>query len=274
MNVRRLVLALAALAAPFAPGAHVRADTSASDGTRTLRVSQATGLAAEGQSVVVEGSGYDTSKGIYVALCVRTAKGVMPSPCGGGADTDGGAGASIWISDNPPEYAKGLTIAYGPGGSFRVTFRAGPTINSAIDCRAVQCAIVTRADHTILSDRSQDLQIPVTFLGAPAVVTTTTVRATTTTVASGTTVAPDVAVPPDDTVAETATTLDEPVATTMPAQPVDDVSVVTVVDDLNELIAVAEGADAGGVPVALIVGIVAVVLAAAVGVVSLVGRRR
>lgn len=268
MNARRLVLALATLATAFGLDARVLADTSASDGTRTLRVSQATGLAAEGQSVVVEGSGYDTSKGIYVALCVRTARGVMPSPCGGGADLDGGAGASIWISDNPPEYAKGLTIPYGPGGSFRVTFRAGPTINSALDCRAVQCAIVTRADHTILSDRSQDLQIPVTFLGAPVAVTTTTVRSTTTTVAPATTV------DTDDTVVATETTLDEPAATTVPVEPQDDVTTVTVVGDLDELIAVAEGADDGGVPAALVVGIVAVVLAAVVGVAYRARRRR
>jgi hypothetical protein len=267
----RLVLAVIVPVLSFAFGGRSLADGTASEGSRTLRVSQATGLAAEGQSVVVEGSGYDTSKGIYVALCVRTAKGVMPSPCGGGADLDGGAGASIWISDNPPEYAKGLTIPYGPGGSFRVTFRAGPTINSAIDCRAVQCAIVTRADHTILSDRSQDLQIPVTFLGSPATVTTTTVRATTTTVAPGTSAVPD------DTVVESVTTIAEPIepsGTSVPEQPVDDVSVVTVVGDLDELIAVAEGADSGGVPAALVVGIVAVVLAGAAGAVYLFGRRR
>ena len=139
------------------------------DGVRTLTVSKSRELDGSGDSVTVEGAGYDTTKGIYVALCVRTPKGTAPTPCGGGADRAGTGGASVWISSNPPAYGVKLAIPYGPNGSFRVEFAVGPRINDTIDCRAVECAIVTKSDHTIYSDRSQDLEIPVTFTGtAPA----------------------------------------------------------------------------------------------------------
>ena len=94
---------------------------TATDGTRTLTVSQATGLDPAGQMVRVTGSGYDTFKGIYVAFCAVPASGQAPSPCGGGVDMAGGSGASHWISSNPPPYGQGVATPYGPGGSFDVT---------------------------------------------------------------------------------------------------------------------------------------------------------
>lgn len=211
--------------------AQVRADDAVSDGIRTLTISQSTGLAEAGQSVTVSGSGYDTEKGIYVALCVASPKGVLPSPCGGGVDMEGDGGASVWISDNPPSYAKGLAIPYGPGGSFRVTFKVGPVIDKFNDCRAVRCAIVTKSDHTINSDRSQDLQIPVTFLGvAPSTsVKSGSVKASTTTASTATTSTGD------------ETTEPTVVATTAadPSTSVEEVVEVTAVDNVDDLVLVA-----------------------------------
>src|SRR5262245_1895851 len=46
------------------------AATSATDGTRVLTVSQTTDLDPAGQVVTADGSGYDESKGVYVAFCV------------------------------------------------------------------------------------------------------------------------------------------------------------------------------------------------------------
>ena len=210
----------------------VRADESVTDGTRTLTVSQSSGLAETGQTITVSGSGYDVSKGIYVALCVATPKGVLPSPCGGGVDMEGDGGASVWISDNPPSYAAGLPRPYGPGGSFRVNFKVGPVIDKFNDCRAVRCAIVTKSDHTINSDRSQDLQIPVTFLGAAPSTTVkpSTSKTTVTTVVSSSTTEVGVA-----TEGEVTSTTVAGEATTTTAEVVE----VTVVDNVDDLVLIA-----------------------------------
>lgn len=229
----RIVLSVGILAT--APSV-VRADDSTSDGTRTLTVSQSTGLAAEGQTVTVSGSGYDVSKGIYVALCVATPKGVLPSPCGGGVDMQGDSGASIWISDNPPSYAKGLPLPYGPGGSFRVNFKVGPVIDKFNDCRAVRCAIVTKSDHTIYDDRSQDLQIPVTFLGtAPATTAKPSMpKSTVSAAVTSTTIEGDQNAQGDgaSTTIEdaTTTTVDEVVEVTVPNN-VDDLTLIATRDE-------------------------------------------
>lgn len=163
-----LFLALAALLAllSVAPARQAVAQ-SVSDGTRTLTVSQATGLNPAGQVVTVSGSGYDEEKGIYVAFCVVPPAGEAPSPCGGGIDLSGTGGASQWISSDPPSYGEGLAIPYGPRGTFTVQLAVSPMVSDSIDCRVVQCAIVTRNDHIRASDRSQDVFVPVTF-AAPA----------------------------------------------------------------------------------------------------------
>ncbi len=241
MHIRRVILGLLGVVPLVLAGPYVaNASSSASDGTRTLTVSQGTNLSGDGQTVTVSGSGYDTNKGIYVALCVATPKGSLPSPCGGGVDMEGDGGASVWISDNPPSYASGLPISYGSGGSFRVTFKVGPIINQVTDCRVVQCAIITKNDHTINNDRSQDLQIPVTFTGTPVATTAPKQPVTTkapsiapTTVASS---VPNGAISTeddmqDDVVTET-TTIDEVASD-------NSVTEITVTDNVDELIAVS-----------------------------------
>jgi len=252
----RIALLLGSIA--IAPSL-ARADESISDGTRTLTVSQSTGLSESGQTISVSGSGYDVNKGIYVALCVATPKGVLPSPCGGGVDMEGDGGASVWISDNPPSYAAGLPRPYGPGGSFRVNFKVGPVIDKFNDCRAVRCAIVTKSDHTINSDRSQDLQIPVTFLGtAPTtsvkpssskVTATTVVTSTTTDVEQST-----------DGEATTTTVLEEVTTTT------EEVVEVTVVDNVDDLVLIATQDEARNwlPPRSLIVGVALILVLVAV----------
>ncbi|XVU21417.1 hypothetical protein ACQPZJ_29605 [Actinoplanes sp. CA-054009] len=132
-----------------------------------LSVSKTKGLKRAGETVTVSGSGYDVTKGIYVAFCVDNGAGVMPSPCGGGADMSGSSGSSAWISSNPPSYGEGLAKPYGKGGSFKVSINVSQMIGE-VDCVVKACAIVTRNDHTRTSDRSQDVRIPVRFAAAPA----------------------------------------------------------------------------------------------------------
>ena len=166
-NIFLKIVILAALVAVFALSSGAVAAETATNGPRVLTVSRATNLDPNGDTVSVTGSGYDTEKGIYVAFCRVPPPGSMPTPCGGGADIGGVSGSSIWISSNPPAYGEGVAIPYGDGGTFSVNMAISPMINASTDCRVVQCAIVTRSDHTKLSDRSQDVIIPVSFALPP-----------------------------------------------------------------------------------------------------------
>ena len=226
---RGVVVALSALVVWAGFTGVARADESVTDGTRTLSVSKTTDLSEAGETIVVTGSGYDESKGVYVGLCVVTSPDEQPSPCGGGIDRAGATGASEWVSSNPPSYAIGLPVPYEAGGSFVVELSVSPTINDVVDCRNVQCAIVTKSDHTIIDDRSQDLIIPVTFTG----------------------VAPSTTVTVDST----------------PSSPSETAPEITVADDVSDLAAAATEDDSG-VNVVLIGIVVLVVVAAAVALIA------
>jgi hypothetical protein len=138
----------------------------ATTGGLELRVSATEDLGAKGATLTVTGHGYDTFKGIYVAFCKEPKANRVPTPCGGGATTEGSTGASQWISSNPPPYGRGLTIPYGPDGSFTTTLHVEAQLTKQVDCRDVQCVVITRNDHTRSADRSQDVFVPVTFAGS------------------------------------------------------------------------------------------------------------
>jgi len=234
------VAGVASVEAAGAPPSPVDASLSATDGVRTIEVSKSQQLSENGETVRVTGSGFDLTKGIYVALCVVQPPDQQPSPCGGGVDRAGASGASIWISSNPPTYGVGLAIPYGEGGTFDVEFSVSPGINDAVDCRAVECAIVTKNDHTIAQDRSQDLVIPVTFTG----------------VAPATTIAPESS---DSVTPETLEAVPE----------------ITVADDVSDLARTATGDDdATSTGTVVFVVVVAVVVVMAGVVVFVVRRRR
>ncbi|MFL1430081.1 MULTISPECIES: LPXTG cell wall anchor domain-containing protein [unclassified Nocardiopsis] len=155
--------------APQAQAGAPQAPLPRTPGDPKITVSKTDGLDPDGETVTVTGTGYDTSKGIYVALCdtANASATQAPSPCIGGVDMDGSGGASAWISSNPPPYGEGLAVAYSGSGtdggfSVQITVKAD---DGSTDCNAaaVKCAIVTRNDHTRSSDRSQDVFVPVTF---------------------------------------------------------------------------------------------------------------
>lgn len=119
------------------------------------------GLDPDGATVRVTGRGYDPAVGIYVAVCTSAAP-TAGSTCVGGADLTGSSGSSAWISSDPPPYGETLAIPFGPGGSFSVTLTirgSGP----GVDCTAVRCGVVTRADHTRYGTRSQDAFVALRF---------------------------------------------------------------------------------------------------------------
>lgn len=163
-----LGVAIAVVAAPTtAPPTTAPPDVPAPPLQLELHVSQTEGLDPDGDTVTVTGSGYDESRGIYVAFCVVPPPGQTPTPCGGGIDLKGESGSSHWISSSPPDYGVGLAEPYGPGGSFSVEIGLSAMLNADVDCRQVQCAVVTRADHTRLADRSLDVIVPVFFAATP-----------------------------------------------------------------------------------------------------------
>jgi hypothetical protein len=149
--------------------------------TRTIDVHAAepgasvdTSALREGDRLVVSGSGFDTSQGIYVAICkVADDPSVKPGPCLGGVPENDGAeqvegsiqfAPSNWIND---DWAWKLFGARGyddaATGTFSAYIEVPSPVGEGIDCRADACALYSRNDHTALSDRVQDVHLPVAF---------------------------------------------------------------------------------------------------------------
>ncbi|GGX02271.1 immunoglobulin I-set domain protein [Streptomyces chartreusis] len=129
-----------------------------------LTVTPVNDLATKNQTLKVTGSGYDTKKGIYVALCVDNGDGEPPTPCIGGVGMSGGSQSSAWISSDPPDYGAELAVPYGAGGTFEVQLTVDAK-DEYTDCFKATCVLATRNDHTLSGDRSQDVKVPVRFVG-------------------------------------------------------------------------------------------------------------
>ena len=147
---------------------------------RTLEVTSADGRPVdtselvEGEQLIVHGSGYDPSRGIYVAICViPDDPTVKPGPCIGGVpdqeNEDVAVGTiqyapSNWIND---DWAWKLFGARSyddlDAGTFTAYIVVGDPVGEGFDCRVDACALTTRNDHTAAGDRVQDVFIPVGF---------------------------------------------------------------------------------------------------------------
>ena len=132
-----------------------------------------TSALAEGDRIVVSGTGYDASQGIYVAICVIPASpSEKPGPCLGGVpsgDSSSSPGStdfapSNWVND---DWAWKLFGARGfddaETGTFTAYLEVPSPVGEGIDCTESKCAIYTRNDHTALRDRVQDVYLPVRF---------------------------------------------------------------------------------------------------------------
>lgn len=116
----------------------------------------------DGQVLTVTGDKYNKKIGVYLAFCVVGAKGSVPGPCGGGVNTAGSSTSSIWISSNPPAYAKSLALPFSKSGGFAQKIKVSRYIGK-IDCAVAKCAVVTRADHTQSANRKADVIVPLKF---------------------------------------------------------------------------------------------------------------
>ena len=130
-----------------------------------------TSALAEGDRIVVSGTGYDTAQGIYVAICViPSSPAEKPGPCLGGVpsgESSSSPGAvdfapSNWIND---DWAWKLFGARSYDDVATGTFTAYLEVGDPGVCAATACGIFTRNDHTALGDRVQDLYLPVAFAG-------------------------------------------------------------------------------------------------------------
>jgi len=128
-----------------------------------------------GDRLIVSGSGFDPSKGIYVAVCkVPDSVGGKPGPCLGGVpsteeDGDSTVGAveyaaSNWVNDDWAWRLFGARSFDDRGaGSFTAYIEISANADENVDCTRVRCGLFTRNDHTALEDRVQDLYLPVSF---------------------------------------------------------------------------------------------------------------
>jgi hypothetical protein len=223
-----------------------------------MAVSRTDGLDPNGETLSVSGGCFDESKGIYVAFCVVPPPGVAPSPCGGGVDMSGAGGLSHWIDSNPPPQGTGLATPFGPGGTFTVTMRPSAQLNATVDCRRVRCAIVTRADHTRGSDRSQDVIVPISF-AEPAAPPVFVPPPPPPPPAPAPTAPPETTIAPETTttVPETSTTVPESTTTSTTEATDDEELAATTTSDSED--------DGTGGSAGLVVAIVVVVLLAAAG---------
>ncbi|MFC8360052.1 hypothetical protein ACFUIY_09230 [Streptomyces griseorubiginosus] len=160
---------------PPLPAAPIGTDHRAveTDGaTYHLQLAATRVLPADGDATAaVGGTGYNQAQGIYVGFCVVPSTVTpgdpatytqMPGPClGGKRPTDGSARRITDTDTGTP----GITLPYGPHGSFSVTLQhLTPEIVPGQVCGVdVKCAITTLTDLTAPADRRYDLYIPVEF---------------------------------------------------------------------------------------------------------------
>lgn len=126
-----------------------------------------------GERVVVTGTGYDPSRGIYVAVCVVPEDpSLKPGPCIGGSpqesqDPEANEGAiqygeSNWINNDWAWRLFGARSFDAPG-EFTAYLEMGEPVGEGFDCRVDRCGIYTRNDHTASGDRVQDVYIPIRY---------------------------------------------------------------------------------------------------------------
>lgn len=154
-------LLLVLLAAP-ASAANAKRAIGRGEHGQLLAASASRNLNPKGQWVTITGNRYDETVGIYVTYCVVVPKEELPSPCGAGIDVTGTTHTSVWVSSNPPFFAKPVVTPYGIGGTFKVKVRINKMAGD-FDCTKVKCAITTRSDHLNTDNRTNDVFIPITF---------------------------------------------------------------------------------------------------------------
>lgn len=167
----RWLAALAVLAAAVPTLLATTAMPASAAGTVTL--SKSADL-TDAETITVSGSGFDSTRGIYVMFCQQTSERPAGADC---------SGAQQWISDSDLAQGADGTVRWSGPGSFSVSLSVSQTWGT-VDCKAVTCGVVTRNDHMDRGLTDQDTFTPVSFADEqtePTVTSTTTTTTTTTT---------------------------------------------------------------------------------------------
>ncbi len=146
---------------------------------QTLTATPVENLDPAGTEVAVEGAGFDedagfdiATEGLYLSFCVDKGDGAQPTPCVGGADTEGASGTSKWVTNNPYEGVPDDAVTpVAADGSFSatITVKAADDFVDCLDLPAGErCVIVARMDHRATADRTQDVKVQVCFAGEAA----------------------------------------------------------------------------------------------------------
>ncbi len=139
--------------------AFAAAPASAADAP-TITLSKSAGLTAAGEEITVTGKGFKPDKGVYIAQTVAKPAGGVPTQYGNA----------------------GYVPKVGPDGTFSVKIKPTQGFEgkdkAKVDCASTPCFVATFNDHTDLTNRDQDVWVPVTFGTAAAPVAPATPPAT------------------------------------------------------------------------------------------------
>ena len=141
--------------------------TTASPAGVSLTVNPASGLTPTGGTIQVIGSGFKTTRGLYVAIC--RADGKAPgslTDCVGGAIPDANTSTSwghVTADGTQPTGGGPVPAKWVDGGKFAVKLTLPPSgaASDALDCSKVACAVYTTPDAG--KDRTQQLSVALTY---------------------------------------------------------------------------------------------------------------
>ena len=126
---------------------------------------------AAGDRLVVSGAGYDGERGLYVAVCrVPDELDAKPGPCLGGVGSQEveqfEEGVVQWAPSNWINEAFAWRLFGARSfddtdtGAFTAYVEIPAVADDNVDCAVDTCGLYTRNDHTAVSDRVQDLYLP------------------------------------------------------------------------------------------------------------------
>jgi hypothetical protein len=154
--------------APVVATAQAAAQTpvTTTNGTRTLTVDPTTDLPANKATIKVQGKGFDTDHGLYVAVCADDSGAPEDlTTCVGGAIPAANsttAWAHITADGQGPG---GVKAAWGAGGSFSVSLVLPLVTEGDVNCVTGGCSLYTASDDDTV--RTEDNAVALTF-AAPA----------------------------------------------------------------------------------------------------------
>lgn len=144
----------------------VATPVSTSNGSQTLIVDPTTGLPAANATITVQGKGFDTGQGLYVAVCLdRSGAPADLTSCVGGSIPDSNSTTAWGHITKNGKGTGGVKAAWGPDGSFSVRLALPSVTEGDVNCVTSRCSLYTASDDN--SIRTEDNAVALTFASAP-----------------------------------------------------------------------------------------------------------